>query len=75
MAYYVPPRLNKWGDTSPVSPSKLRPCRSANEKHSAGRLDKKIFHLFRNIWLFWRQLAHAISRPVIRGGAEGAKPP
>jgi len=21
-----PPRLKKWGDTSPVSPTKLRPC-------------------------------------------------
>jgi len=27
MAYYVP-RLKKWGDTSSVSPTKLRPCLS-----------------------------------------------
>jgi len=26
MAYYIPPPEKVWGDTSPVSPTKWRPC-------------------------------------------------
>ena len=40
MAYYVPPRLKKWGDTSPVSPTKLCPWKQASTTELAARVAK-----------------------------------
>jgi len=47
-----PPRLKKWGDTSPVSPTKLRPWSSQTKPTSAYSCEKPYANKFNNDWKY-----------------------